>query len=218
MADSDGDHPQKKRRVTRACDQCRRRRIKCEAYPRAQLDAPCVICTEAGHADGCTFSRPAKKRGPQAGKAKSLEERCSAFERLLGYLLPLVPSLEAHVETFVALNPSAASAFSPSPDGPSSSTSRHPAAAIDQSMTAADAHQATYAASRIPDLMDSVLPPLVPAREAAKAAASAASSSAAAKRASSSAPTGAGAAAGASAERPKDEDAPHLFGPPQSSA
>ncbi|GAA5897614.1 hypothetical protein JCM8208_000211 [Rhodotorula glutinis] len=216
MADSDTDHPQKKRRVTRACDQCRRRRIKCEAYPRAQLDAPCVICTEAGHADGCTFSRPAKKRGPQAGKAKSLEERCSAFERLLGYLLPIVPSLESHVETFVALNPSSSSAFSPSPDGGASS-SRHAHAPADPSttMTAADAHQATYASSRIPDLMESVLPPLVPAREAAKSSASAATtmSSLSAKRASSSssAPGAAGGAGGASA---KVEDAPHLYGPP----
>ena len=131
-----------------------------------------------------------------------------------GYLLPIVPSLEAHVEAFVALNPSSASAFSPSPD---SSTSRHPQAHADPSttssgMTAADAHQASYAASRIPDLMDSVLPPLVPAREAAKATTTSASSSA--KRASSSAP-GAAAAGGGSSGRPKVED---VFAPGSSAA
>ncbi|BGP44088.1 Glucose-responsive transcription factor [Rhodotorula kratochvilovae] len=160
MESGDGDEqPQKKRRVTRACDQCRRRRIKCEAYPRAPLDSPCVICTEAGAAEGCTFSRPAKKRGPQAGKAKSLEERCGAFERLMGYLLTIVPSLEAHVESFVA---STASAQPSSPDAPT------PSSSTSNIFTSPESQQAAYSASRIPELMDSVLPPLVPAREAAK--------------------------------------------------
>lgn len=104
--ESDGEgQPQKKRRVTRACDQCvpffrfsvtrdtvltsnwrgrcRRKRIKCDSYPRAPLDSPCVICTEAGQADQCTYSRPAKKRGPQAGRARTLEEKCAVFERLM---------------------------------------------------------------------------------------------------------------------------------------
>ncbi|GAA6054001.1 hypothetical protein JCM3770_002412 [Rhodotorula araucariae] len=160
MDSGDGDEqPQKKRRVTRACDQCRRRRIKCEAYPAAPLDSPCVICTEAGAADGCTFSRPAKKRGPQAGKAKSLEERCGAFERLMGYLLTIVPSLEAHVEAFASMNQSGAPG-SPDTPTPSSSTSNI--------FTSPESQQAAYVASRIPEIMDSVLPPLVPAREAAK--------------------------------------------------
>ncbi|TNY22261.1 hypothetical protein DMC30DRAFT_415264 [Rhodotorula diobovata] len=195
MADSGDDHPQKKRRVTRACDQCRRRRIKCEAYPRAQLDAPCVICTEAGNATQCTFSRPAKKRGPQAGKAKSLEDRCAAFERLVGYLLPIVPSLEAHVEAFAAASGAPASGVSPSPDGPTPSSSS-------TSLTSSDALQAAYTASRIPDLMDSVLPPLVPAREAAKLAS---------KRGAGAARANSSSGADAQSAHPlkKDEEPPH---------
>ncbi|GJN94604.1 hypothetical protein Rhopal_007687-T1 [Rhodotorula paludigena] len=166
--DSGDEQPLKKRRVTRACDQCRRRRIKCEAYPKAALDAPCVICTEAGQADACTFSRPAKKRGPQAGKAKSMEEKCAVFERLMGYLVTVVPSLQTHVETFVGANPNTsngASGTSPAPEAatPSSSAS----ASI---LTSAEQQQQTYAASGIPDLLDTVLPPVMPAREAAKLA------------------------------------------------
>lgn len=62
---------------------CRRRRIRCKAFPDAALDAPCVICTEAGTSEQCTYARPLRKRGPQAGKAKSLEDKCATLERLL---------------------------------------------------------------------------------------------------------------------------------------
>lgn len=123
------DQPQqKKRRVTKACDQCRvstitlsscpslfyppppappaaarddprptrpaprlttslslgvqKRRVKCETDPN-QPDAPCIVCTAAGTQDSCTFSRETRKRGPQAGYAKSLAERANTLERLL---------------------------------------------------------------------------------------------------------------------------------------
>ncbi|ORY88663.1 hypothetical protein BCR35DRAFT_350894 [Leucosporidium creatinivorum] len=96
----DGGPPNKRQRVTKACDQCRKRRVKCEAYPDAELGAPCRICTEAGTAAGCTFTRPSKKRGPQAGYAKNLAEKISAFERLLGHLILVHPPTLTVCETF----------------------------------------------------------------------------------------------------------------------
>ncbi|BGP04151.1 Zn(2)-C6 fungal-type domain-containing protein [Rhodotorula toruloides] len=165
--ESDGDgQPQKKRRVTRACDQCRRKRIKCDSYPRAAIDSPCVICTEAGQADQCTYSRPAKKRGPQAGRARTLEEKCAVFERLMGYLLAAVPNLEAHVSHFIAQAQGGAtspSSSTPGDDSPAASTS----SAISPAALAAQ-HQQRYTSSRIAELLESVLPPPISAREAAK--------------------------------------------------
>ncbi|KAI5474369.1 C6 transcription factor [Pseudohyphozyma bogoriensis] len=94
------DVPERKRRVTKACDPCRRRRIKCSTYDNAEIDAPCRICTEAGTADTCTYSRPTKKRGPQPGVAKSLQERLTGVERLLGHLLLVHPDFLTHATTF----------------------------------------------------------------------------------------------------------------------
>ncbi|GAA5878676.1 hypothetical protein JCM3774_000447 [Rhodotorula dairenensis] len=161
-SDQDSDQPAKKRRVTRACDNCRKRRIKCKAYPdAASLDAPCVICTEAGAPDLCTYSKPPRKRGPQAGKARSLAEKCATLERLLGYLATTVPHLEAHVSAFA--HHSAHPPPDPSP-GSSSNASSSAAAATAQG----DFYQYTYQSTRIPEILDAILPPLVSARQAAK--------------------------------------------------
>ncbi|GAA5918025.1 hypothetical protein JCM6882_009477 [Rhodosporidiobolus microsporus] len=161
MADSgDEGQPAKKRRVTKACDQCRRRRIKCESYPKAALDAPCVICTNAGTADTCTYSRPTRKRGPQAGKAKAMEEKVATFERLLGYLMTTVPNFNSYVESFVA-----ASQTSPSPSG-SASASTSSAALVGTP----DQQQAVYTSSNLSELLDSILLPPAPAAPAVGAA------------------------------------------------
>ncbi|TKA52821.1 hypothetical protein B0A53_04517 [Rhodotorula sp. CCFEE 5036] len=166
--DSDGDgaggdpaHQAKKRRVTRACDNCRKRRIKCQAYPNpASIDAPCVICTDAGAPHLCTYSKPPRKRGPQAGKARSLAEKCATLQRLLGYLATTIPNLETYVQDFAAA--AAAAAASSSPDPASSASS-----AASPAMTA-DAFQQAYESTRIPEILDAILPPLVSARDAAK--------------------------------------------------
>ncbi|GAA6030622.1 hypothetical protein JCM8097_006242 [Rhodosporidiobolus ruineniae] len=147
MDSGDEQQPQKKRRVTKACDQCRRRRIKCESFPKAAIDAPCVICTEAGNANECTYSRPTKKRGPQAGRAKSLEERNATFERLMGHLLITVPNLTSHIESFVASSQAA-----PSPSSASSSTAV---------LTTPEQQQTAWSASAIPELLESVIPSVV---------------------------------------------------------
>ncbi|GAA5831578.1 hypothetical protein JCM11251_000756 [Rhodosporidiobolus azoricus] len=138
----EGQGPSKKRRVTKACDQCRKRRIKCESYPNVALDHPCVICTEAGTADSCTYTRPTKKRGPQAGKAKAMEEKVATFERLIGYLLVNLPSFSTYVEAFAAT-----SQTSPSPSASTSS-----AAAVGTP----EQYQTAYTTSSISELLDSL--------------------------------------------------------------
>ncbi|KAM0754705.1 hypothetical protein T439DRAFT_345555 [Meredithblackwellia eburnea MCA 4105] len=101
MSDDEKDGPlRKKRRVTKACDQCRRKRIKCETFPNAEQDAPCAVCTEAGTSAACTYSRPSRKRGPTAGYAKSLSEKVATMERLLGHLLLVQPSTLDHIDAF----------------------------------------------------------------------------------------------------------------------
>ncbi|KAM0787161.1 hypothetical protein ACM66B_006411 [Microbotryomycetes sp. NB124-2] len=110
----DGHRPTKKTRttsargtsrVTKACDQCRKRRVRCELYPNAGTEKPCRVCTEAGQALSCTFSRPTKKRGPPPGLAKSLEDRVATFERLVGHLISHTPQLRDAAATFLSTDP-----------------------------------------------------------------------------------------------------------------
>ncbi|KAK4047284.1 hypothetical protein OIO90_006245 [Microbotryomycetes sp. JL221] len=65
-------------------------------------DKPCIVCTEAGMAEQCTFSRPTRKRGPQAGITKALEDRLSVLERLLGHLMLQVPHVEPSAQAFLS--------------------------------------------------------------------------------------------------------------------
>ena len=103
----------------RARNSCRKRRIKCQAYPNpASIDAPCVICTDAGAPHLCTYSKPPRKRGPQAGKARSLAEKCATLQRLLGYLATTIPNLETYVQDFAAAAPPSPPPPPPAPPPP----------------------------------------------------------------------------------------------------
>jgi hypothetical protein len=57
----DTSKPKKQRRISRACDFCHRRSIRCR--PSAENDNRCQNCSDFG-AD-CTFNRPFKRRGNQ---------------------------------------------------------------------------------------------------------------------------------------------------------
>ncbi|GAA6012720.1 hypothetical protein JCM11491_002541 [Sporobolomyces phaffii] len=159
--ESETDQPeQKKRRVTKACDQCRKRRIKCQSFPNVAIDAPCVICTEANQAGSCTYTRPTRKRGPQPGKSKSLQEKCEVLERLIGHLLLALPSVGPHIETFFRYS----TADSPDVASPSSSSSSttHPTT-VQQQVEA-------YRSSRIAQQLEGVAgSPSVQSAPAAKA-------------------------------------------------
>lgn len=60
----DGIPPRKRSKVSRACDECRRKKIKCDAQSDSG-DTPCSSCARASIR--CLFSRVPQKRGPSKG-------------------------------------------------------------------------------------------------------------------------------------------------------
>ncbi|KAJ8656709.1 hypothetical protein O0I10_007556 [Lichtheimia ornata] len=67
----------KRMRITRACDMCRKKKVKCHATP----GTACSNCIDAG--TPCEFNQSAKKRGPPKGYIGALETRIERIERLL---------------------------------------------------------------------------------------------------------------------------------------
>ncbi|KAL8281232.1 hypothetical protein RQP46_006266 [Phenoliferia psychrophenolica] len=89
----------KRRRVTKACDQCSKRRRKCEGGTPA-----CAGCIGQGKPEGCTYSKPARRRGPAAGysqTARSATERVRLLQLILGDLLLLAPQISDLVDYVV---------------------------------------------------------------------------------------------------------------------
>lgn len=60
----EGVQPRKRSKVSRACDECRRKKIKCDA-PSEQPELPCSNCRRSSVT--CQFSRVPQKRGPSKG-------------------------------------------------------------------------------------------------------------------------------------------------------
>ncbi|PKX92219.1 putative C6 transcription factor (Mut3) [Aspergillus novofumigatus IBT 16806] len=75
-------HPmQKRRRVTRACDECRRKKIKCDGKQ------PCTHCTVYSYE--CTYDQPSnRRRNPAPQYVEALENRLHKAEALLRVVLP----------------------------------------------------------------------------------------------------------------------------------
>ncbi|KAJ6503261.1 fungal-specific transcription factor domain-containing protein [Mycena vitilis] len=83
---SDDDAPRdsqatSRKRSSRACDQCRKTKSKCERVG----DETCKGCTLAGTV--CTFLGPSYKRGPPKGYIHAIESRWHQVEALLGAIL-----------------------------------------------------------------------------------------------------------------------------------
>ncbi|CCM00118.1 uncharacterized protein FIBRA_02145 [Fibroporia radiculosa] len=74
----------KKRRVQRACDVCRRKKIRCDGGQMP--DNKCSNCITYNYE--CTYLEAAKKRGPPKGYVESLETRLEKMEKLLNKLCP----------------------------------------------------------------------------------------------------------------------------------
>ncbi|KAL1641248.1 Gypsy retrotransposon integrase-like protein 1 [Diplodia intermedia] len=86
---------QKRRRVTRACDECRRKKIKCDGKQ------PCTHCTVYSYE--CTYDQPSNRRRNAAPQyVEALESRMKRAEALLGAILPNVdlddPALVASLQ------------------------------------------------------------------------------------------------------------------------
>ncbi|KAH9941542.1 fungal-specific transcription factor domain-containing protein [Amylocystis lapponica] len=71
-----------RRRSSKACDQCRKSKCKCE---RSSPQDPCRNCVMLGTA--CTFLGPSRKRGPPKGYIDAIEARLHQTEALIGILL-----------------------------------------------------------------------------------------------------------------------------------
>ncbi|KAI1957177.1 Gypsy retrotransposon integrase-like protein 1 [Ophidiomyces ophidiicola] len=83
---------QKRRRVTRACDECRRKKIKCDGKQ------PCTHCTVYSYA--CTYDQPSnRRRNPAPQYIEALEARLQRAEALLRAVLPEVDLDDSSIDT-----------------------------------------------------------------------------------------------------------------------
>lgn len=70
-----GEANKKRTKVSRACDECRRKKIRCDAYSE---EVNCSNCKRVG--TRCQFSRIPQKRGPSKGYIKELSDRVNNLE------------------------------------------------------------------------------------------------------------------------------------------
>ncbi|KAI1118606.1 hypothetical protein F5Y14DRAFT_446968 [Nemania sp. NC0429] len=85
--------PRKRSKVSRACDECRRKKVKCDAASETG-EEPCSNCRRSSIR--CLFSRIPQKRGPSKGYIKELADRIHHIEGKLaseGNLDPLTELL-----------------------------------------------------------------------------------------------------------------------------
>ncbi|KAI9870625.1 MAG: Glucose-responsive transcription factor [Pleopsidium flavum] len=72
--------PRKRSKVSRACDECRRKKIRCDATSESGVEQ-CSNCKRVG--SRCQFSRVPMKRGPSKGYIKELADRLNTLENQL---------------------------------------------------------------------------------------------------------------------------------------
>ncbi|KAH8701285.1 fungal-specific transcription factor domain-containing protein [Phaeosphaeriaceae sp. PMI808] len=87
---------QKRRRVTRACDECRRKKIKCDGKQ------PCTHCTVYSYE--CTYDQPSnRRRNATPQYIEALESQLKRAKALLHVVFPTVdlndPSIDAHLQS-----------------------------------------------------------------------------------------------------------------------
>ncbi|KAK2923430.1 hypothetical protein FoTM2_016954 [Fusarium oxysporum f. sp. vasinfectum] len=82
-SDAPSQSTQRRRRVRRACDECRRRKIKCDGKQ------PCAYCS--GYSYECTYDKPSDRmRNPAPQYIEALESRLQRAESLLHKFMPNV--------------------------------------------------------------------------------------------------------------------------------
>ncbi|MCJ1436004.1 Glucose-responsive transcription factor [Xylographa pallens] len=75
----DDSSARKKSKVSRACDECRRKKIRCDAESDAPGHPKCSNCMRTQQT--CQFSRQPMKRGPSKGYIKELADRLDQVEK-----------------------------------------------------------------------------------------------------------------------------------------
>ncbi|KAI9894387.1 MAG: Glucose-responsive transcription factor [Vezdaea aestivalis] len=73
-----GTAPRKRSKASRACDECRRKKIKCDATSETVGSEPCSSCRRLDVT--CQFSRAPMKRGPSKGYIQNLADRVVELE------------------------------------------------------------------------------------------------------------------------------------------
>jgi hypothetical protein len=82
---------QKRRRVTRACDECRRKKIKCDGKQ------PCTHCSVYSYE--CTYDKPSnRRRNPAPQYIEALEGRLQRAETLLRKFMPDVDLADPNLD------------------------------------------------------------------------------------------------------------------------
>jgi len=85
---------QKRRRVTRACDECRRKKIKCDGKQ------PCTHCSVYSYE--CTYDKPSnRRRNPAPQYIEALESRLQRAESLLRQFVPDVDLADPNLDPAV---------------------------------------------------------------------------------------------------------------------
>ncbi|CZR51973.1 related to RGT1 Regulator of glucose-induced genes [Phialocephala subalpina] len=69
--------PRKRSKVSRACDECRRKKVRCDATGESENEQ-CANCKRVGA--NCQFTRLPMKRGPSKGYIKELADRLVTLE------------------------------------------------------------------------------------------------------------------------------------------
>ncbi|KAL5388762.1 hypothetical protein DPSP01_002868 [Paraphaeosphaeria sporulosa] len=87
---------QKRRRVTRACDECRRKKIKCDGKQ------PCTHCTVYSYE--CTYDQPSNRRRTAAPQyIEALETQLKRAKTILSLVFPTLDigdaSIDAHLQS-----------------------------------------------------------------------------------------------------------------------
>ncbi|KAH8595788.1 fungal-specific transcription factor domain-containing protein [Bisporella sp. PMI_857] len=110
---------QKRRRVTRACDECRRKKIKCDGKQ------PCTHCTVYSY--DCTYDQPSnRRRNPAPQYIEALETRLQRAETLLKTALPNVDLNDPNIDALVQQARQAGYAKDNTSSGPKSSENMSP--------------------------------------------------------------------------------------------
>ncbi|KIM40778.1 hypothetical protein M413DRAFT_167868 [Hebeloma cylindrosporum] len=91
---------QKKRRMQRACDVCRKKKIRCDGVQT--LGNPCSNCVSSRF--DCTYVEEAKKRSPPKGYIESLESRVEKLDKLERLLRRLCPDQAVYNQLYASLD------------------------------------------------------------------------------------------------------------------
>ncbi|TKY90139.1 hypothetical protein EX895_000137 [Sporisorium graminicola] len=82
--DDDAEGAGKRRRVQRACDTCRKKKVRCDGLQPEK--GACTNCASYGYE--CTFVDAARKRAPPRSYVEAIEARIIKMEQLIASLAP----------------------------------------------------------------------------------------------------------------------------------